>query len=78
MFISLYAYNGEDAVVTLTSLAKAHACTFDMDANYGGAGQRVLARSAGGVQGLVEQQCGRADPIRCCIVARLADLSDNN
>eukprot|EP00965_Chrysotila_dentata_P109831 3629264-Pleurochrysis_carterae.AAC.2 len=32
-----------------------------------------LGHLAGGLHGPMEEQCGRADPIRCCIVARLAD-----
>eukprot|EP00965_Chrysotila_dentata_P263123 6214768-Pleurochrysis_carterae.AAC.8 len=78
MFINLYACNGDDTLVKLLSRAQAQACTFDLTPGMAALASGQLDRLAGGVHGPMEQQCGRADPTRCCIVARLADWSNCN
>eukprot|EP00965_Chrysotila_dentata_P079195 2611403-Pleurochrysis_carterae.AAC.2 len=64
MFISSYADTNDDTLVTLLLRVQPHACSFDMNARFGGA---ALGPLAVGVHRPVEQQCGRADPTRWCI-----------
>eukprot|EP00965_Chrysotila_dentata_P263150 6214772-Pleurochrysis_carterae.AAC.8 len=60
MFLSFHARNGDGTLVTLILRAQAHACTFDMNARYGGAGQREawpLSRGRARTYGAAVRPC---------------------